>query len=389
MKLLPFDYAVRNLGRSPVRLMALVAGHMLVVMLVLAAASFVRGMQASLGGGGSQHHVLLLSAGSEESIERSQIDAGTVGVIRASLPHVRRSGGEPHLSPEVLTSLIVRTGKDSPSELRAMLRGITPGAFLVHERVEIIEGRAPVDGRNELLVGNLADAMLGLPARRLEPGNSLWFDGHEWLIVGRFRAANSVMQGEIWTSLRDLQVATRREAVSCVVVELTEPEAFADIDMFAKMRVDLELAAVRETTYYGALQQFYRPVRWMIWATACMAALAGVLGGLNTMYAAFAARIRELGMLQALGYPRRAIIISLVQESLLTAAVASLLACALGAWLMQGVAVRFSMGVLELRPDAPALMLAAGIGLLLGVFGALPPALRCLRAAIPQALKAV
>jgi len=40
----------------------------------------------------------------------------------------------------------------------------------------------------------------------------------------------------------------------------------------------------------------------MIWATAVLMALSGIFGGLNTLYAAFAARTRELGMLQSLGY---------------------------------------------------------------------------------------
>ena len=42
MKLLPFEYAVRNLGRSPLRLVLSVGGSLLVVMLVLAAAGFIQ-----------------------------------------------------------------------------------------------------------------------------------------------------------------------------------------------------------------------------------------------------------------------------------------------------------------------------------------------------------
>ena len=40
MRLLPFDYAVRNLGRSPTRLVLSVLGSTLVVLLVLAAGAF-------------------------------------------------------------------------------------------------------------------------------------------------------------------------------------------------------------------------------------------------------------------------------------------------------------------------------------------------------------
>ena len=48
MTLLPFEYGVRNLGRSPARLVAIVLGSALVVSLFVAASAFVRGMERSL-----------------------------------------------------------------------------------------------------------------------------------------------------------------------------------------------------------------------------------------------------------------------------------------------------------------------------------------------------
>ena len=41
MRILPLEYAVRNLGRSPGRLVLTVGGSMLVVLLVLTAAGFI------------------------------------------------------------------------------------------------------------------------------------------------------------------------------------------------------------------------------------------------------------------------------------------------------------------------------------------------------------
>ena len=43
--MLPWEYAVRNLARSPWRLTLSVAGSALVVLLVLGAAAFVHGME--------------------------------------------------------------------------------------------------------------------------------------------------------------------------------------------------------------------------------------------------------------------------------------------------------------------------------------------------------
>jgi putative ABC transport system permease protein len=139
--LLPFDYAVRSLWRSPRRTLTALAGNTLVVLLVIAAASFVKGMRASLSPRADSGNVILLATGSEESIERSEIDASVPGVVAASLPGIRSDGGVAHVSPEILSALVVLPSHDSARQLRAVVRGVTPGAFLVHAQVEILEGR--------------------------------------------------------------------------------------------------------------------------------------------------------------------------------------------------------------------------------------------------------
>ena len=80
MRLLPFDYAVRNLGRSPKRLLLVSGGSALVSLLVLGAVGFGRGMGRSFAATGLASNALLIGSGSEESIERSEIPASTAAV---------------------------------------------------------------------------------------------------------------------------------------------------------------------------------------------------------------------------------------------------------------------------------------------------------------------
>ncbi len=57
--------------------------------------------------------------------------------------------------------------------------------------------------------------------------------------------------------------------------------------------------------------------------------------------------------------------------------------------LLQGAAVRFTMGAFTLQLDRLALLVGCGAGVGLGVVGALPPAVRAFRLPIADALKAV
>lgn len=385
-RLLPWDYGVRNLGRSPTRTALGVAGAALVVLLVLAATAFVRGMGRSLVGSGDPRNVILLGAGSEESVERSEIQPVAAG-IAASLPGVAALGGAPLASPEIHAALAVHTSPDDARVLLANFRGVTDAAFLVHRGVRIVEGAAP--GPGEVLVGGLAAARMGVAAEELSVGRELWLDGRPWRIAGTMEAPGSVVEAEVWCGLEDLRVATRRDTVSCIVLTLTDADGFADVETFTRLRTDLELTALRETEYYGQVLAFYAPVRAMVWLTAGLVAFGAFLGGLNTAYAAFAARVREFATLQTLGYPRRAVVVSLVQESVLQAAAGGVLATALGALLLDGRAVRISMGAFGLVVDATAVAVALGAALAMGVVGTVPPALRCLRRPVADALRAV
>jgi putative ABC transport system permease protein len=388
MRQLPFHYAFRNLGRSGVRLAASLIGASLVVLLVLASGGFIRGMQKTLVQDETLHdNIMILGTGSEEGVERSQIDASVEGIAAASIPGLKERAGIIYASPEIHAALPVRESATSTTDLPAVMRGVRPVALLVHPEVEIIEGRPPRPGEDELMVGALAATRLGVPDQRLAVGNTLHFDDRDWTISGRFTAPTTVMDAEIWLPLTDLQIATNREAsLSCVVVT-PETATFGDADLFAKSRLDLEITAIRESEYYASIAAFYAPIRVMVLVTALLIASGGILGGLNTMYAAFAARVREVGMLQALGYNRLAIVWNLTEESVFAAACGTLIGSAIGLFFLNGLAVRFSMGAFALTIDAPVLLVGVAGGLAVGFIGAIPPAIRCLRLPIPEALK--
>jgi ABC-type antimicrobial peptide transport system permease subunit len=386
MKLIPWDYAVRNLGRNKLRLLMSLGGSTLVALLVLAAAAFVTGMQQSMRVSGVAKNVLLIGAGSEESLERSEIGNNVAGIATAEIQGIKTQLGVPYVSPEVQMASLVKLEKDASESALTLFRGITPGAFLVHPQVRITEGRTP--GPDEIIVGRLAAARMGVPDLKLALGRAIWFDGRPWTIVGRFEAPHTVMEAELWCPLKDLQIAARRDNLSSVVITLDDDTTIDDVNVFTSQRLDLELVAVTETAYYSKLSEFYRPVQGIVWITAMLIAVGGLFGGLNTMYAAFAARTRELGMLQVLGYGRIALIVNLMQESLIVAAAGGLLAIVSGFLLLDGMAVRITMGAFGLSVDTQAVLAALGAALVLGIVGALPPAWRCMRMPIAQALKA-
>lgn len=381
--MLPFTYAVRNLFRSKTRLLQTVGGSAVVVLLVMSSVSINHGMKRVLSASGSEHNVILIGAGSEESIQRSEVAERTAGIAETGIPGIAETLGVRAVSSEIhyMNFLNLPDGRRS----QGMLRGVTPQALRVHPEVRLLEGAFPDAG--QVMIGRLAWRKIGFSEDDLRVGGSIMLDGQELKISGIFAAPGTVLESEIWASLSDLRVLAKRETLSCVVIRLDDPADYPDADLFVKQRLDLELSALRESDYYARLSAFFKPLRAMTWITAGLIAAGAIFGGINTLYAAFASRVREMATLQAIGFGRGPLLLSLIQESTLACLTGALLASAMAITLFDGRTVPFSIGAftMEIGPDVAITGIITG--LLLGLLGALPPAIRCLKPALPTALR--
>lgn len=383
---LPWDYGVRNLFRRPSRSALTLAGLSIVVLLVLVVVGFIRGLEASLAATGQPNVVLVYSMSSGADIENSAIPARTPALLSASVAGVREQHGLKYVSPELYLGTRIKTKGQENGGL-GLVRGITTSAPLVRQQVRIIEGSWP--GPGEVLVGRLANSKLGCDKESLAVGETVEFDGHRWKVSGLFTANGAAFESELWCPLDDLQAALKRQDLSLVAVAMGSSEAAADVDMFCRERIDLELKAVSEIEYYADLQQHYRPVRMLGWVVVCLVAGSGVFAGLNTMYGAVVGRVRELATLQAMGFRRRAILLTLIQEATLLSCCGALVACLLGLLFVNGTAVRFTMGAFMLRVDSVGILIACATAAALGIIGAIPPAAKAMRLPVVEAIKAI
>ena len=416
MKFLPLHYAARNIGRSPLRLALTAGGGAIVVFLVVSAVASVRALDRGIRASGTVGNVMLLGAGSEESVERSEISASTPGVLAASVRGMKSLGGAAFISPELHVPLPLRRA-DQPAPTGnardlVMVRGVEPSAFMVHPQARLAVGRLPEIGHAEALVGRSLADRLGIADTHVRndhvtanashetnfsenssksnnansPAQEILLDDIPFTVTGIIDAPGVAIDGEAWLPISDLLVLTKRQTISVAVISLDSAD-IGDVEMFAAQRPDLELAAIDEPAYYAGLAKFFRPVQILIAVSALIVALGAMLGGLNALDAAFASRSREIAMLQVLGYSRAAVVANLIQESMITVATGAIPALLIAVFLLDGLGVRFSMGIFSLRVDAACVASGLAAGLLLGLIGSVPPTLRCLRVDIPSALK--
>lgn len=381
--MLPISYAIRNLFRVPARCAQIVLGAAVVILLLMLASALSDGMEDVLRSSGSERNVILLGSGSEDSVERSEVNAAVPGLVAASVPGIKTILGRTAVSGEIHHNGFL-TPPDGGERRQALLRGVTPSALLVHPEVRLIEGNFPRPG--EAMVGRLATHKMRLPNDAIAIGDAIEVGDTKLKVSGIFQAPGTVMEAEVWIDLGDMLAIAQRDTVSCAVVRLGEAD-FGDVEVFTLQRLDLELVAMRESDYYAKLSAFYTPLRAMTWVTAALVAAGAVFGGLNTLYAAFSSRIREMATLQAVGFKRAALLLSMLGESLLATMLGALVAAAFALWIADGVTVPFSIGtfVIDISPSVLGIGLAGGF--VLAIVGALPPAWTCLRPKLPIALR--
>lgn len=384
--LIPWEYGIRNLFRRPVRTLLTLTGLTTVIVLVFVVIGFIRGLEHSLTVSGDPQVALLFSLGMGENLEYSSIPMRTNELVSASVEGIKTFHERKYVSPELYLGTQIELS-DQLTTAMGLVRGVTQSVLLVRRQVELESGNWP--GPGEILVGQLAATKLGLSQEQLKVGDKLNLEGRTWRISGIFSAAGAAFESEIWCRLDELQQAMKRQDLSLVAVTLDSPSNYPDLDLFCKERLDLELQSVREVDYYQGLKKDYGPIRMLAWLVVFLVSGAGVFAGLNTLYGSVVGRTRELSTLQTIGFLRRAIVISLIQEGILLATAASLIAALIAIIVINGISVRFTMGAFTLQIDSISLLIGCGVGLLLGLLGAIPPAIRALSMPVVEGLKSV
>lgn len=375
--MLPFGYVLRNLLRRRSRTLVTLGGTAAVTMLVIAMTAFATGIARTGASSAEPDVVLLLGTSAEVDLVRSVVPRGSAEVAAAAAPGVLTVHGQRAASVEL--HIATRNGDQV-----GLLRGVTDAAWLVHRRVQVVEGREPREPF-ELMVGPLAHTRLGRQADELAVGTTLQLERREFTIVGRFAAPGTTYEAEMWGRLGDVMLATKREDVSCVVVRLATPEAIDELRLFAGRRLDLEIAAVPEAELMQALTLSLEPIIALAAWMAVLAVVAGAFACANTMFAAVLARTRELATLRSLGWSPFAVALALVEESALVALCGGAIGM-LATMVIGSVSLRYPMGALAIEPDLQSRSLGLLAALVSGVLGGIVPAVRAVRIPLVEAI---
>lgn len=364
----------------------IVVGIAGVVGVLVALLAMAEGFQATLRDAGTDDTAIVLRAGADAELS-SGLDRATTTLIAQAPGILRDAHNTPIVSAEVVVvaNLPKRsTGTDANVEVR----GVGPLVWQLRPNIHLVAGRHFEPGLRELDVGEGALKQFA----GLDIGSTVRLNNQRWKVVGVF-ASGDAHDSELWGDAESVAAAYRRSGFQSVTARLTGPEAFdrfkAAVAADPRLRVDV---STTRDYYNKQSERLTRVIRILGTGVAIIMAIGAVFGALNTMYAAIAARAREIATLRALGFTGGPVLVSVLLETLLLALAGGLLGALVAYAVFNGYTVstlgsNFSQVVFQFQVGPSLLLRGLQWALAIGFVGGLFPALRAARIPVTTALR--
>jgi putative ABC transport system permease protein len=354
----------KNLIRRRFRTILTLSALATAIAAVIALLGIARGFTKSFAEVYSAHGVDLVVSrqGSADRLS-SSVDLGFVSRIE-EIPLVDRAAGV----------LLETLSFEEQGVYGVPSMGMAPHCWLLDDYRLRAGVSLPIDEPKTLLLGvHLAERL------QLEPGDKVDLFEEDYRVAGIFESPSIWENGSMILPLGQLQTLTDRVGqVTYINVIFRRPataeQAAAAVQAIEALDAKLLALTTEEFVRTDTRMQLSSAMAWM---TSAVAIFIGAIGTLNTMMTSVLERTREIGILRAIGWPRRRIVAMILAESCAIASIASLFGAALaiaGTWALSRAPA--AKGILSPHIDARILFQGVGIALLIGLLGALLPAWR-------------
>jgi putative ABC transport system permease protein len=345
------------------------------------------GFASTLKAAGRADVAIVMRGGSDSEIN-SGLGRDEADIIKQA-PGIRAAAdGKPISSAEMMIIAELLRGDSAKDAANITVRGVEQDAFVLRPQLKIVEGRTFTTGLRELIVGQGVSRQFKGAAL----GSHVRMRGSDWTVVGVFTSGDA-NESELWTDINVARTTFVRTGESSIRVALDGPDGLAKLKAALaadpRLTVDVQL----EQDYFsGQTRDFRRTIGVLAGVVTIIMALGAVFAALNSMYAAVAARGKEIATLRAIGFGGGAVLASVMIEALLLALVGGLFGAVIAYVLFNNMAVstlgqNFTQVVFNFKVTPELVMWGLIISILIGMFGGLLPAIRAARLPVTTGLR--
>jgi putative ABC transport system permease protein len=345
------------------------------------------GFEKTLTATGRTDAAFILRGGSQSELN-SGIGRDEANLIKLAPGIKVGADGQPNASAEAnVIAELVRQG-DKNSGANITVRGVEGKAFDLRPNLKIVKGRKFTPGMRELIVGRgVVQQFQGANV-----GDTVRMRGSDWKVVGVFESGDA-HDSEFWADFEVVATTFQRRGYSSVTAELDGPDGMKKLSDALKADPRLSVDVQTEEEYYsGQTKQFRATIAGMAGFITVIMALGAIFAALNTMYAAVAARGKEIATLRAIGFRGLPVVLSVLIEALVLALIGGALGALIAYLLFNNFSVstlgqNFTQVVFSFKVTPALVMRGLIIALVIGMIGGLFPAIRAARLPVTTALR--
>jgi putative ABC transport system permease protein len=359
-----FGLVWKNLLRRPVRTLLTAAGVALGVGLIVALLSISAGTKRTASD-------LIHLGRADFGLFQSGVNDATRSLLPSGLEGEIRK--DPGVAQTARIFLFVTTVQGQASSL---VFGLAPNEFPA-QRLTLLSGN-----RSGALVGDVEAKTL-----HVHPGSSLVVDGRHFRVSGVYHSGDRFEDMSVVLPLPTVQaLAKRPDEVTTIAVTVQlgrRPQTVA-----SRLEKRYGITAIVEPGQAVRVDTSSRLILDVGWVVSVLALIVGGVGVTNTMAMSVFERVREIGILRAVGWPSRRIAALIVSEALGISIVALGIGLGLGVLAAHLFTAQTGLSTL-VSPDFTAGVFGWGLAFALGVglLGAAYPTWRALRLSPIEALR--
>jgi len=346
------------------------------------------GFEKTLTATGRTDTAFILRGGSQSELN-SGIGRDEANLIKLAPGIKVGADGQPNASAEAnVIAELVRQG-DKNSGANITVRGVESKAFDLRPNLKIVDGRKFTPGMREMIVGR--GVIRQFQGANL--GDTVRMRGSDWKVVGVFESGDA-HDSEFWADFEVVASTFQRRGYSSVTAELDGPGGLKTLSDALKADPRLSVDVQTEQEYYsGQTKQFRATIAGMAGFITVIMALGAIFAALNTMYAAVAARGKEIATLRAIGFRGLPVVLSVLIEALVLALIGGALGALIAYVLFNNFSVstlgqNFTQVVFSFKVTPALVIRGLIIALVIGMIGGLFPAIRAARLPVTTALRA-
>jgi ABC-type antimicrobial peptide transport system permease subunit len=304
---------IRRKARTTLTILGIAIGVAAIIALGVMSGLLEDGYSSMMTGSKSD---LLLTQPDAFSLTSSAIDA-QIGPQLAGMPEVSRVSG--------MIQGVVQTAVNP----FFFVFGYPTDSFVL-ERYQIVEGtgfRDPANARlrgRPLLIGQVAANALGK-----KPGDSMQLGNSLYRIVGVYQTGDAFEDRGVIIRLEDAQLQFERSnKVNLFFIQLKDPSMRDQLEKRVdRLWPDLALSA---TDRYASKESMVGVLNAYVVGIAGLAIILGAVGMMNAQLMAVVERTQEIGVLRAVGWSSRRVMIMILKESLLVSLAGGVVGVGLG-----------------------------------------------------------